>query len=96
MTREEKIKRIFEAWDIHELIDMQVLAARAERGRSDRLRIRLVNHRRRHFNRNATQTRARRNPFGYPTYAAFIITFDSPERADSNTIRTLTSLPYPH
>jgi hypothetical protein len=29
-TCEEKIKKIFEAWDIHELVDMQVLAARAE------------------------------------------------------------------
>jgi hypothetical protein len=30
MNREETIKKIFEAWDIHELIDMQVLATRAE------------------------------------------------------------------
>jgi hypothetical protein len=30
MTRDDKIKKIFVAWDIHELIDMQLLAARAE------------------------------------------------------------------
>jgi hypothetical protein len=30
VTRQEKIKEIFEAWDIHELLDTQVLAAQAE------------------------------------------------------------------
>jgi hypothetical protein len=37
MTREEKVKKIFDAWDIHELIDMQVLAARAELVRAIKL-----------------------------------------------------------
>lgn len=37
MTREEKIKKIFEAWDIHEFVDMQVLAARVELVRSMQL-----------------------------------------------------------
>lgn len=37
MMRQEKINKIFEAWDLHELIDMQVLAARAELVRSMKL-----------------------------------------------------------